>query len=150
MAFEPEFGIAPSGTNRFDLAPESLRMVHLAKVHEFVEDDVIDDVWRSLDQPPVEVDDAAGGAGAPAGALIADGNAGDLAVGLGGELADARDEFGDGDGAEVARDMRRAELSDRKFLAAEPDLGWRWFRFFGELALDPRLGALDEVEGFAL
>lgn len=47
--------------------PEPGAVVHLLQMREFVRDDVVDDVRRGLDEPPVEADFAFGVAASPAG-----------------------------------------------------------------------------------
>ena len=114
-----------------------------------MENDVVNHVLGSLDQAPVEIDRPASRTRTPPSALIANGDTEDLTVGLRSQLANTRDEFSDGYGAKVTSNVRRAELDDGNFLAAEPDVSLR-LRFFGELTLDPGLRALDKSESFAL
>ena len=68
-------------------------MVHFAQVHELVINDVVANKGRRLHEPPVERDDAGGGARAPSGALVAHGNPGDGHARLGGKLPSARGEL---------------------------------------------------------
>lgn len=79
-------------------------MVEVPKVGELVEDDVVPDFRWGLDEAPVEGDASAGGAGAPAGALVADLDGGRVEAMKGGELLDARGKLADGDGMEGALD----------------------------------------------
>ena len=48
-----------------DDLPESLRMIHLDQMREFVNDNVVDDFLRRLNQSPVQPDLASGIATAP-------------------------------------------------------------------------------------
>lgn len=104
MCAEPGFGNLVIGANGFDLAPELDRVVHLPGMHEFVEDDVIADKRRRLDEAPIQRDGAAAGAGTPAGALVADTDSGDGATVGGGECERARGKFGGGQAPKMARD----------------------------------------------
>ena len=54
------------GVELSDDGPEARAVVHFAQMREFVGDDVIDDLAREMDQPPVEADSAAQAATAPA------------------------------------------------------------------------------------
>ena len=44
------------GIMLFDDCPESGAMVHLVQVRQFMHDDVVDDMRRKMDQPPVQPD----------------------------------------------------------------------------------------------
>jgi pseudouridine synthase len=56
---EPPLGFSPSFTDDRDLFPESSRVVRLPEVHQLVDDDVVGDGRRHLDEAPVECDRAA-------------------------------------------------------------------------------------------
>jgi hypothetical protein len=98
---KPFFGFAVVREGGFDVGPEAWGVVHFSEVHEFVDDDVVADEDGCLDEAPVEGDGYADGAGAPAGALIADGNAPYFHAVLQGEFAGAGGEFASGEGAEA-------------------------------------------------
>lgn len=51
---EPAFGDLKLPAYALDLPPESVRMVHLPQVAEFVENDIIPNKCRRLDKPPVQ------------------------------------------------------------------------------------------------
>lgn len=53
MLTEPLPGGLVFRTNTRDFAPKLRRVVHLAEVHEFVEDDVVGNMRRRLYEPPV-------------------------------------------------------------------------------------------------
>ncbi len=53
---QPFFVHFVRGDHLFDLHPKSFRVIHVHRVREFVCDDVINDVERCHDQPPVEID----------------------------------------------------------------------------------------------
>ena len=65
------------GTNAFDLAPESRRVIHLPQMHQLMENDVILHVQRRLDQPPVQRNRPAPRTRTPTRFLIAHGDATD-------------------------------------------------------------------------
>lgn len=98
---EPFFGFAVAREGGFDVGPEEGGVVHLLEVHEFVDDDVVADEDGRLDETPVEGNGFANGAGPPAGALVADGNAADIHAVLHGEFVSASGEFAGGEGAEA-------------------------------------------------
>ena len=75
MLFEPFFGDEIFRAGPFDFLPEPGGMVHLAAVHQFMQDDVIADEGRCLDQSPVQGNRAVARTGTPAGTLVADGHA---------------------------------------------------------------------------
>src|SRR5690606_5361772 len=50
-----------------DLGPEIGTVIHFAQVCQLVRDDVVDDIERKMDEPPVQQDIAVAGARAPAG-----------------------------------------------------------------------------------
>lgn len=104
MGLDPGLGGGVGGAEAGDLVPEGAGMVEVPEVGELVEDDVVADLGRGLDETPVEGDASAGGAGAPAGALVADLDGGRLEAMKGGELLDARGELADGQGMEGALD----------------------------------------------
>ena len=74
MLFEPLFCFPEAGTEPGNFGPEARRVIHFAKVREFMQDQVIADEGGSLHEAPVEGDGAAPGAGTPARALVAHGN----------------------------------------------------------------------------
>src|SRR5438128_1926634 len=69
---EPPGFRAPRRAQLLDQAPERSRVVAPAEVAELVRDDVVEHVGRGDDEPPREGEVAAGGARAPARALVAD------------------------------------------------------------------------------
>ena len=101
--FQPLFRVAIGGEGVGDEFPVAFGMVHFPAVHEFVDDEVIDDLGRGLNEAPVERDGATGGTGAPAGFLRADRNAVDLDAVAVGELPGAWGQFPFGEAAEVAQ-----------------------------------------------
>jgi hypothetical protein len=71
VRFEPAFSFAEIGAEAGDLTPEPPGMVHFLEVGQFVQDEVVANGDRGLDQTPVEGDGTAARAGAPAGTLVA-------------------------------------------------------------------------------
>lgn len=59
MLFEPAFGMGEIGAEPGDLAPEAVGMIHLPQMYEFVQEDVIADEERGLNEAPVEGNGAA-------------------------------------------------------------------------------------------
>lgn len=88
-----------------DLVPEPGGMVEVTEMRELVEDDVVANLVGDLDQAPVEGDAAAGGAGAPAGALVSDLHGRGLESVKGGKLVNPMGELPGGEGAKGAFDV---------------------------------------------
>src|SRR5688572_30598621 len=93
MARQPVFGLLVLGAHCRNLSPEMGGVVHLAEVHEFVEDEVIANEGGSLKDAPVQGNGAAAGTRAPAGALVTDVNARDCEAVEFGEGFDERREL---------------------------------------------------------
>lgn len=174
VGLEPAFGGFVIGIEAGDLGPEGGGVVEVPEMGEFVEDDVVGDLGRELDEAPVEGDDLAGGAGAPSGPLVADLDGADLESVERGEFEGAGGEFLGGEGTEAAFDARaevgfaggglgnaeRADfeegavlgVDDVEGLAMEPDggaegpLAWvgRTVGTGGDAAADPGDLAADE------
>lgn len=102
--FEPGFGGAVIGADAGDFAPKAGRVVHLAKVHQFVEEDVVADGGWNLDEPPVEGDGAGAGTGAPTRALVANADAADGELVQRGEFDQAQGKLGGRELPEVTFD----------------------------------------------
>src|SRR5439155_910231 len=54
MLFQPAFGCLVVGTDLFDFAPEPDRVVHLLQVRQLVQNQVVADEGRRLEEPPVQ------------------------------------------------------------------------------------------------
>ena len=93
VAVEPFFGGGIVGAGGLDEVPEFAGVVHLAQVHEFVEDEVIADGGGCLNQAPVQRDGALRGTGTPAGVLVADEDAADGDLVQRGKFQGARGKF---------------------------------------------------------
>lgn len=106
MRLDPGLGGGVGGAEAGDLVPEGAGMVEVPEVGELVEDDVVADLGGGLDEAPVEADAAAGGAGAPSGALVADLDRGWVEAMKGGELLEAGGKLVRGQGMEGALDAR--------------------------------------------
>src|SRR2546427_145297 len=65
MLFQPAFGCLVVGTDLFDFAPEPDRVVHLLQVRQLVQNQVVADEGRRLEEPPVQRNRPAPRAGAP-------------------------------------------------------------------------------------
>ena len=62
MLGEPFLGALVSRTGLGYVLPIPCRMVHLTGVHQLVDNEVVADEFRDLDEPPVQRDGASGGA----------------------------------------------------------------------------------------
>ena len=111
---QPTLGVAKSGTDRLDQAPETAGVVLLLDVHQLVEQHVVADVRRHLHEPEIEGDVAVARARSPARALIAYRDGADLEAVLDRELAQARQEDGPGQLAQVVLDRRPDVARDRQ------------------------------------
>ncbi len=78
MVLEPTFRRPIVGTDAFDFGPEPNRVVHLPEMHEFVVDQVVADMVRGLDDPPIQGNRGVAGTGAPAAALVPHGDPADV------------------------------------------------------------------------
>ena len=76
--------------------PEAGRVVHLLSVAQFVDDDVVEDLWRRQEKKAVEIEVSFGAAASPAGFLAADR---DAAVVDAHERGKMRDALRDHDGS---------------------------------------------------
>ena len=61
---------------RIDLIPESRRMIEMNEMSHFMRSDIVNDVKRRLDQPPVKPDAPIGMANAPLGTGVGQGKIG--------------------------------------------------------------------------
>jgi hypothetical protein len=75
MLFNPTFRLSVIGTEMLNQPPKPRGMVVLLGMGQLMQDDVIPDGIRHLYQPPVERDGSPTRTRAPAGSLIADGDA---------------------------------------------------------------------------
>jgi hypothetical protein len=64
---QPQFRRSVIRTEVFHFPPESRRMVHLPQMRQFMEDEIITNMRRCLDQPPIEGNGPSPGTRAPAG-----------------------------------------------------------------------------------
>jgi len=71
MLFQPPLGRFIFRADPLHFAPKPRRMVHFPQVHEFMEQNVILDKARGLDEPPIQRDRSAAGTGTPPGPLVA-------------------------------------------------------------------------------
>jgi len=71
MLFEPAFRLPERGAEPRHFIPEAAGVVHLLEVREFVQDEVVLNERRGLNQAPVKGNGATSRAGAPAGTLVA-------------------------------------------------------------------------------
>ena len=74
VSFHPLFGGLTTRTDAFHFPPETRRVVHLTQVHQFVEENVITDKRRGLNQPPIQRNGATPRARTPPRSLVADSN----------------------------------------------------------------------------
>ena len=95
VLLQPFLGGFVFRTNAFHLPPEARGMVHLAQMHEFVQNKVIPDQWRRLNQLPIQRYRAAPGAGTPSGSLIADDDPPHVQLMRRRKIKNPRREFGD-------------------------------------------------------
>src|SRR3954454_18802842 len=72
VAPEPALVLLVVGHAASDQPPEAGRVVEHLEVRDLVLDDVVEDLLRAQQQPPVEAHRAVRGAGGPPGALLAD------------------------------------------------------------------------------
>ena len=86
ILFEPVSGLLHLRHGIAYEAPEAGSVVHLPQMGGFVSGDIVEHEARREDQAPGEADRAGGRAGAPAGALVAHGDAFDLAAEIGGVI----------------------------------------------------------------
>lgn len=75
MLFEPFAVDAVVGADAFHKRPESLRVVHVRQMAEFMDDHIVEDGGRCQHQPPVEGKRTFCAAASPAGLLVTDGDA---------------------------------------------------------------------------
>src|SRR6266576_1790791 len=71
VLLQPPLGSFKVRTDAFDFAPEPAGMIHLPQVTKLMKKDVILDVRRCLDEPPIQGNRPATRARAPARSLIA-------------------------------------------------------------------------------
>src|SRR5438046_1309145 len=90
---QPALGCFEGGTKPAHFAPKTRRMIHFFEMRQLVQDDVITDEWRGLNQTPVERDGAAPGAGAPTGTLVTNGDFLNAELMEAGQLQDAQRKF---------------------------------------------------------
>lgn len=64
------------GKDRFHTRPKIFGMVHMFQMAQFMNDYVVQHVWWSQHEPPVEGEGTAAAATPPAGLLVTDGNGG--------------------------------------------------------------------------
>src|SRR6476661_9856259 len=72
MVFQPALMRSIVGTVCGDDRPETRAVIQFAPVGQFMDDDVIEDVGRSQDESPAEVEPTERGATAPPRATVAD------------------------------------------------------------------------------
>jgi hypothetical protein len=70
MLFEPTLGGFVIGTDALDLTPESSGVIHLSQVHQLMQDQIVTDELRSLNEPPIQRDCPAPRARTPTRFLI--------------------------------------------------------------------------------
>ena len=75
MLSDPQLRLSVIWAQLFHQPPKPLGMVVLTGMRQLMEDDIIPDCVRHLNQPPVERDGSSSRTRAPAGPLIADGDA---------------------------------------------------------------------------
>src|SRR5258708_20461975 len=66
VALEPPLGLAPPRADLRDAGPETVRMVHLPQVHEFVVENVVAHRVGRLHEPPIQGNRSPGPALPPA------------------------------------------------------------------------------------
>ena len=54
VLLQPALGGFEAGADAFDFAPESARVIHLTQVTKLVKNDVVLDLNRGLDEPPIQ------------------------------------------------------------------------------------------------
>ncbi len=70
MLFQPLLTLLIRWEGLGNVCPEPRRVVHLKQVAQLVDHDVIDDLWRRLNESPVQIDVAGAAAASPARALV--------------------------------------------------------------------------------
>jgi hypothetical protein len=124
VLLEPGFGGPVVWADAFDFVPVFRGMVHLPEVHQLVEDQVVADGVRGVEDAPVEGNGGAHGTGAPARALVADADALDAESVEGGEFLDPGRKFAGGQSPQMPleRGLEIGQrIGDRNGLIGEAD-----------------------------
>ena len=121
-------------TDALDFAPEPVRMIHVQDMAKLVQNDVVLNARRRLNEPPIQRDRPASGTGAPTRSLVTDRNATNSELMSCGKFQYARRKF-------IRRQLpemplgRRTQITcrigDANGLAAKSD--------YSSLAIDSRL-----------
>ena len=96
VVFEPLLGFEIIRTSLRHLRPESRRVIEFTQMHQFVDDDVIANGGRQLNQPPIERNRSILRARTPATSLVTHHNLRDRRAKFFGQLFNALDQFDSG------------------------------------------------------